>query len=77
MTTQFKKLHDKDFRISIIMTFGKMHWLKTDFRLFEELRRLICLKFKKKEESAFTPEWRKIGAAEADIYFKALQSSWE
>ena len=60
------------------MTFGGIALTKNGFSfVFEELRRLICLKFKKKEESAFTPEWKKIGAAEADIYFKALQSSWE
>ena len=42
-----------------------------------ELRKLSCFKFKKKEKLAFTPEWKKVGVAEADIYFKALQSSWE
>ena len=60
------------------MTFAKIASTKNGFSfVFEELRRLVCLKFNKKEESAFTPEWKKIGVAEADIYFKALQSSWE
>jgi len=68
----------KNFRIGIIMTFGGIATTKNGFSfVFEELRRLICFKFKKKEKLAFTPEWKKVGVAEADIYFKALQSSWE
>ena len=43
----------------------------------DELRKLSCFKFEKKEKSVFIPEWKKIGVPETDIYFKALQSSWE
>ena len=68
----------KVFRVVIFILLVKATIVENGFSIIaDELRKLTCFKFKKKEESAFTPEWKKIGAAEADIYFKALQSSWE
>ena len=44
-------------------------------QIVDEIRTLFSLKTMK--NAVFVPEWRKSGTAEADIYFRALQSSWE